>query len=469
MNRISAFSIVLALPALGACAGTVGGTPVTEEALCGEVASAICDADESCFADSHPEDCVETQMAACRATVRPLVEDPRLGYDPMRGGAFVDGLRARGASCGASPVDYASFVAMFTGTGATGADCTPHDLSASALRTSSLSCETGNACRLYLRADGSTQGVCERRADATCSHSFDCGANEFCDLPDHWQPGVWGSCRPLRSDGWACGGDLECGSRHCDGTCGVLPADQRPLVASYVDVVQASAPLTYLRLGETSGTRAADLTGGGHYGELVGAATHDTHGAIMGDHNGAVRLASGGYVRVAAMDGLADSDELTLECWFQTSDVAEKHPILELSDGMHAGPHIWQFDSGDKIYANLIDAMNDSHTIMSDAMAITEGDWHHVVATYDGASGALYLDGARVGTTGMSGPLLVDGQLFIGHRNASGMTDAAGFTGAIDEVAVYDHALTSREVSRHHQAGVDGTAENAFPLFGWLR
>jgi hypothetical protein len=462
-------TVLLAVTALAACAGPVPtGTPVAAEDLCTQIASTICSADQHCFAASHPMDCVMTQTAACRSSVRPLVDDPRLGYDPIAAGRFMERLRTQAQACWSSPVDYDAFTEMFAGTGATGADCTPHGLDATALRTSALSCESGNACRLYLRADGSTQGVCERRADASCSHAFDCGAAQFCDLPAHWQPGVWGSCRPLRSDGWACGGDLECSSRHCDGTCGALPADLRPLSASYADVINASEPVVYLRLGETSGTRAASTAGGTHYGELVGAATHDAHGAILHDTNGAVHLADGGYVHVAAMTGLTDSEELTLECWFHPDDVMDKHPILELNDGMHFGPHIWQFDAGDKIFTNLIDATNGSHSIMSDAGAITANAWHHVVATYDGANGALYLDGHRVGTTGMTGPLLVDGDLYVGHRAAQGMTAAATFSGSIDEVAVYDHALTAATVARHHATGTAGTATNTFALFGWL-
>ena len=238
MTRIHQLGLSM-LGLLGACASPTS-TPVTAEALCPQIASAVCVADQRCNPASHPTTCVTTQTAACQSTVRPLIDDPRLGYDALAAGRFLDTLRARTTSCGATPVDYDAFIAMFSGTGRSGADCTPHDLMSASLRTSALSCESGNACRLYLRADGSAQGVCEHRADASCSHAFDCAASQFCDLPAHWQPGVWGSCRPLRSDGWACGGDLECASRHCDGTCSALPRDLRPLVVSYTDVVNAA-------------------------------------------------------------------------------------------------------------------------------------------------------------------------------------------------------------------------------------
>jgi hypothetical protein len=264
--------------------------------------------------------------------------------------------------------------------------------------------------------------------------------------------------------------------------CGAIPADQRPLVVAYDEMIRGAAPLAYLRFDESTGTIASDAMGGTHPGQLMGAATRDPHGAIGAPPRtttggmtmdtpapvGAVHLADGGYVRIAAIPALADSDELTLECWFRPENVDAVHPILELADAQHTGPHVWQFNAGDRIYANLIDATRTDHSMMSDAGAISANAWHHVVASYDGASGALYLDGHRVGSTGMSGPLLVNGDLYVGHRNAMGMSEAVSFLGSIDEVAVYDHALSAGTVSRHHAAAATGTVTNTFMLYRWL-
>src|SRR5262249_44045292 len=129
------YSTFLAAVALAACAGpAASGTPVDAEDLCTQIATTICSADQHCFSHSHPMDCVTTQPTACRATVQPLVTDPRLGYDALAAGRFVEGLRTQGQACWASPVDYDAFTSMFSGTGAAGADCTPHSLDASALR-----------------------------------------------------------------------------------------------------------------------------------------------------------------------------------------------------------------------------------------------------------------------------------------------------------------------------------------------
>jgi hypothetical protein len=460
----------LAAPALlGACAGTLeSGTPVAADALCGEIAEVVCDTDERCWSSTHGDDCLEEQLADCEGTLQPLLDDPRLGYDELGAGRFLAQLRMDAATCWQSPVDYDALRGILGGTGAIGADCTPPSLGAAALQVSALSCESGSSCRLYLRSDGSTEGECSTRTDDACSHAYDCGGDQFCSLPASWQPGVWGSCRPLRANGWECASDGECQSRYCAGTCSARPEELRRLVAPYTDVVLADLPAAYLRLGETSGTRAVDETGS-HNGTLVGTATHESEGAIEGDDDGSVQLTgTNAFVRVATIEELEGADGMSLECWFRQDDATAARPILEIAGEEHFGPHIWNFDSGDKLYANFIDSENAPHSVMSAEGVVMTGDWHHVVATYDGAAGRLYLDGRRIGDTAMTGDLFVDGELLIGHRNAYGEADARNFVGAIDEVAVYDHALSASRISRHHTAGVEGVIENRFPLFRWI-
>lgn len=462
-------ALFLSVPALSACVAEIPGTPVAVESLCARISEIVCDSDAACFPGAALEDCAAVQLERCDAVVLPLAMDPRLGYDELRAGAFVDSLRERGEACWQEPVDFDAFLDVFTGTGAIGADCTPASLDAASLRASSLSCAGGAACRLYLRADASNEGVCEARRDAACSHAFDCGAGEFCSLPGDWQPGVWGDCRPLRIDGWACGSDLECASRHCDGTCAARPEIDRPLAVSYADLVLDAAPIAYLRFSE-AGTRVTDASGNGHGGELIGGAVRDMEGAIEGDPSGAVRLAGDGqHVRVAALDELEESGALSLECWFLRDDTEEARPILELSDGTDLGPHVWNHDRGDKLFANFVGAETGEHPIMSGEGVVSAEEWHHVVATFDGAMGRLYLDGVRVGETMVGDDALrLDGDLYVGYRAAIGEATARSFAGSIDEVAIYDRALDEATIRRHHAAGVAGTLENEFPLYSWL-
>jgi hypothetical protein len=73
-------------------------------------------------------------------------------------------------------------------------------------------------------------------------------------------------------------------------------------------------------------------------------------------------------------------------------------------------------------------------------------EWHHLVGTYDGASIRLYVDGAEdpASPVPYAGPIHVDDfPVWIG---ANAERPGRGFVGRIDEVLVWDRALTQAEI-----------------------
>lgn len=70
--------------------------------------------------------------------------------------------------------------------------------------------------------------------------------------------------------------------------------------------------------------------------------------------------------------------------------------------------------------------------------------WSHVALTWDGKTAAAYLNG-KVVNEGDIGIAPAVGQMFIGKRE-HGAVDF--FTGVVDEVAVFDEALSSDEIQR---------------------
>ena len=83
--------------------------------------------------------------------------------------------------------------------------------------------------------------------------------------------------------------------------------------------------------------------------------------------------------------------------------------------------------------------------------------WHHVAATFDGATLRLYLDGALVRTAASRGPVYYTGSPDRAFRigNTTGTADS-GFIGSIDEPSLYDRALTAAEVQAIFSAGAVG-------------
>jgi len=79
---------------------------------------------------------------------------------------------------------------------------------------------------------------------------------------------------------------------------------------------------------------------------------------------------------------------------------------------------------------------------------IDDGEWHHVVFTYDSIAQEriVYIDGRICNTDTPSGLLVSSSENFIiGGRLYTGY-DTRGWDGKIDEVRLYDDVLTQAEV-----------------------
>ncbi|MDB6068429.1 MAG: hypothetical protein JWR26_4637 [Pedosphaera sp.] len=77
--------------------------------------------------------------------------------------------------------------------------------------------------------------------------------------------------------------------------------------------------------------------------------------------------------------------------------------------------------------------------------ALTDGNWHHLAATYDGASKRLYLDGVLVASSAQSGNLA-----FGGTASMIGSTPAQAwqnFNGQIDEVRIWSVTRSATDIA----------------------
>src|SRR5207248_9141361 len=89
-----------------------------------------------------------------------------------------------------------------------------------------------------------------------------------------------------------------------------------------------------------------------------------------------------------------------------------------------------------------------------DAGFVWDGNFHHVVGTYDGSYVRIYVDGAEVGSgSALAGTMAYDntldnGDLFLGAFNSGGQ----GFTGTLDEPSIYNSALGPAEVASRYSA-----------------
>ncbi len=125
--------------------------------------------------------------------------------------------------------------------------------------------------------------------------------------------------------------------------------------------------------------------------------------------------------------------------------------IISQSDGIGTGETWLGADTSDgNLMTGLMPPQVGRFVIfpLESQSLITDGQWHHVGFVWDGSYRSLYVDGTEVAkdTNPITlAPLIfANGGLYIG----TGKTLDAGtfFSGLIDDVRIYDVALTAEEI-----------------------
>jgi len=165
---------------------------------------------------------------------------------------------------------------------------------------------------------------------------------------------------------------------------------------------------------------------------------------------------------------------LTFEGWINPNTTGVQMPIFEyervLGSGNGADVGILFYinlppsggNGPGSIMANLVDVNQMPHSVVSEGNLVASGIWQHIALTYDKASGlaVLYLDGVNVfnATIGSFTPQTSFTNLLIGGRTFGGSAAAPSdkFSGLIDEISLYNRALSSNEIAAIYQAGSGG-------------
>jgi hypothetical protein len=201
---------------------------------------------------------------------------------------------------------------------------------------------------------------------------------------------------------------------------------------------------SYWRLGESSGTTAAN-SAAGPGGTYTGSHTLAVSGAIAGDSNPGLRLA-GGYVDSGDNHDFTGTTGFTLEAWVKPTTIdGTSRRILSKAVGGLNGYELF-VNSGSGISFQRIAVS--TNTVSTAAPTLNA--WSHVVATYDGTTMRLYVNGAPASSTASSLSLL-DNVATLRIGNSAAGTD--GWAGDIDDVAVYTAALNATQVQDHFRCG----------------
>ena len=103
---------------------------------------------------------------------------------------------------------------------------------------------------------------------------------------------------------------------------------------------------------------------------------------------------------------------------------------------------------------------------ISRSHGMSNGNWYHVAVTYDGATAALYVDGARLGAT--ESISIVMEQATRNSYIAKPLGTGAYFDGTVDEVALWSTALSAANIAGIYGGGKPRDLAYLNPV-GWWR
>lgn len=218
------------------------------------------------------------------------------------------------------------------------------------------------------------------------------------------------------------------------------------------NAVMQDRPVALYRLAESSGTIAYDSSGNGNHGTYVGAVTLGATGSYNPtDSNTATTLSGTGYIKVADQTPFNFLGAFTLETWIKGTDQSGWwHAISRWgSTNVRQRYALCTETNGYPYFGILKSNVGNGITGTTD---ILDGSWHHVVGTNDGSVLKLYVDGAFVTASaiGVGGATDTDSVYLMLGASDNGAGGNQMLPNSLDEVALYDYALTNSQVKAHY-------------------
>ena len=198
------------------------------------------------------------------------------------------------------------------------------------------------------------------------------------------------------------------------------------------------------------------------FDEGTGATAYDSaginHATIHGDPSwGTPKVGSyaldfdgvGDYVDCGGNPDLMLRNNLSMEFWFKSDTSGGNRGVVgtwKSSTPADSGYMVIQTNSG---YLQAARPVGTNWNLMNSTFSVTDGNWYHVAVVYNGSGTYLYIDGSLDNSNGIGSNMNPPSKLTI----ASTITGSVCLDGTIDDVRIYDRALSGTEILQLYQAG----------------
>ena len=240
-----------------------------------------------------------------------------------------------------------------------------------------------------------------------------------------------------------------------DSTSAVAPALERGATYYWrVDEVQSDGSIVtgdvwnfspgglvgFWKLDEGSASTAADSSGNNLHGTIAGNPVW-----IDGPAGYALQFdGDGDYVDLGNDSSLNMTAQITVAAWIKVDTFdCEWQAVITKGDGSW---RLQRYGTRGSIEFACTGAFVPGALVGSlfGTVSVNDGRWHHITGTYDGSRICLYVDGKLDISSEAAGSIEVnDYNLFVG---ANAEKPDRNFKGSIDDVRIYNYALSAEEV-----------------------
>lgn len=209
------------------------------------------------------------------------------------------------------------------------------------------------------------------------------------------------------------------------------------------------------RFDESNGTVVKDSSGieNNHNGSL-----HGSPGRVGGIVGRALELdGDNDYVLVGDVASLEGMHTLTVEAWVNTQSSEGSRPIVSK---WWSDPNSYTLRTDTSLTGKIsfsTQTTNSGQTVTSTSSnPVNDGHWHHVVGVYNGVNQKVCIDDYCENAISQNGNIrhsyeeLCFGAYYYSAA-APGTTPSWFFTGLIDEIAIYNRALSLEEIQQNYQ------------------
>jgi len=229
---------------------------------------------------------------------------------------------------------------------------------------------------------------------------------------------------------------------------------QRPL---YIGLDQGLVGHWTFDAQDMSGERAYDRSGNNNTGILTNGPAR-----VSGKLGQALRFDGTTGIGIDNSANLGESSQITLSAWVKPGSFVHGANVI-IGKAQVSPGNSWRLYI-DNTKTLELEIFNNSSTlafvISNSTHLFDDLGWHHVVAKYDGSTTYLYVDGVDV-SSGASRSLtgsIFDSTIPVCIATQSNGSDCTvdtsrSFIGSIDDVRIYNRALTADEIKRLYNMG----------------